>query len=110
MARPADRARVHIGNATVRFSLPIISACKANQVGVIMENPASPLLWALPRLRKLCEAPASNQVTLDYCQHGATFGTGLACRAGTWEVSAGCAAFAAAAKDYVNGRDDIALC
>ena len=66
-----DKARISLGNRTLAFSCRIISACIALGTPVAMENPATSMLWLVPRLQKLAAHAVAVRYCFDFCQYGA---------------------------------------
>ena len=68
----ADQAKVDLGNRCVTWVISIIRLCIASGTPVVIENPATSRMWAVPVLAKLLEAATSN-IVFDACQYGAAW-------------------------------------
>ena len=66
-----DRRKIHLGNATMRFSCEIIKLAVAVGVPCFIENPARSMIWQVPTLKSLCAMGCSRSFITDFCQHGA---------------------------------------
>jgi hypothetical protein len=49
----------------------LIELCVKCSVPVMLENPATSMLWLAPRLQKLCTLDSHVSFITDFCQHGA---------------------------------------
>ena len=68
--RPADRARVKIGNRTMRASARLTKVACLRGVPCFLENPASSLLWAAPPIARSFSRGGGRRHVLDFCQFG----------------------------------------
>ena len=64
-------SKLDVGNKAFLFSLQIIRACLRYNVGVMIENPQTSLLWSSPRFQKLLNLKSSTYVVCHMCQFGA---------------------------------------
>ena len=62
--------KLEIGNQSFGFSLQIIRACLRYNIGVMIENPQTSLLWSSPRFQKLLNLKSSTSVICHMCQFG----------------------------------------
>ena len=67
---PKQQEKLSIGSATFQFSLKIISACLKYGVPVMIENPASSLMWSSPRFARLLDIRSCTKVIFEQCQFG----------------------------------------
>ena len=63
-------SKLDIGNKSFLFSLQIIRACLRYNVGVMIENPQTSLVWSNPRFQKLLNLKSSTFVICHMCQFG----------------------------------------
>ena len=64
---PADKLRVSLGNATLKYTCKLIRICKKLGVPICVENPHTSMAWTAPPLTALLRT-AQVSVT-DYCQY-----------------------------------------
>ena len=64
-------SKLRVGNESFTFTLRIIRACLKYNVGVMIENPQTSLLWSSPRFQKLLNLKSSTHVVCHMCQFGA---------------------------------------
>lgn len=69
--RPSDQEKIRFGNATMRATCRIITACIQNRIACFLENPAGSMMWKAPPLVKLCSHHCSLSFVCDFCQYGA---------------------------------------
>ena len=65
-----EQSRLANGNASFLFSCRIIDLCIRCGVPVMLENPASSLMWSAPRMIQLCKKSEHQQAHFHMCQFG----------------------------------------
>ena len=63
-------SKLRVGNESFTFTLRIIRACLKYNVGVMIENPQTSLLWSHPLFQKLLNMKSSTSVICHMCQFG----------------------------------------
>ena len=66
-----DRSKIITGNATMRQSAEFIHACVTLRIPVILENPATSMIWLAPPLRNQLSVDSCRFISVDQCQFGA---------------------------------------
>ena len=68
--RPADVARIALGNATMLASARLIRAARRSKTPCFLENPSGSLLWDSPPIAKQVREGGAVKTTFDFCQYG----------------------------------------
>ena len=66
-----DRTKIRLGNSTMNSTVRIIRAAVRCQIPVFLENPATSMLWKVPKIERLCALTCCRFFLTDFCQHGA---------------------------------------
>eukprot|EP00959_Pyramimonas_sp_CCMP1952_P207087 4332096-Pyramimonas_sp.AAC.1 len=63
----SERARLQQGNASFAFTCRIIRLCIRLGTPVMLENPASSVMWYARSLSRLVHLPSARSCALDQC-------------------------------------------
>jgi len=76
--RDSDQSKIDVGNATMAFSASVIRLCRKFCIPVVLENPATSMLFRAPPICK--QVSKGVKVNFDMCQFGTPWRkrTGLA--------------------------------
>lgn len=66
-----QRAKVRVGNSTMKATARIIRCAVSCGVPVFLENPVSSMLWNSPPINRLSKLRSCRCFVTDFCQHGA---------------------------------------
>jgi len=68
--RPADQAKVDMGNSLLKWVISVARACIVNQVVCILENPWTSWAWKLPSMQRLLNDKRMSLTRSDFCCWG----------------------------------------
>ena len=67
---PCDAEKIRVGNKTMYATSRLIACAIKLSIPVILENPATSMLWLAPPIKKLCERVSCYNHILDFCSFG----------------------------------------